>query len=55
MQCGEGERTIRRIRVAEVEYFKCREQGHKCRECPLWIKRKNEERAAYVTRPQKVQ
>jgi len=55
MQCGEGERTIRQIRVAEVECFECREQGHKCRKCPLWIKRKNEERAVHVARPQKAQ
>jgi len=34
MQCGVEERTIRSIRVV-VECFKCREKGHKCRECPL--------------------
>ena len=41
--------------VAEVECFECRKKGHKCRECLLWIRRKNEERAARVARPQKVQ
>jgi len=55
MQCGEGERTIRRMGVAEVECFECREKGHKCRECPLWIRRKNEERAACVAISQKAQ
>jgi len=47
MQYGEGERTIRRMGVVEVECFECREKGHKCREYPLWIRRKNEERAAH--------
>ena len=51
MQCGEGERMIRRMEVMEVECFKCREKGHKCRECPLWIRKKNEERAARVAMP----
>ena len=55
MQCGEGERMIRRMEVMEVECFKCWEKGHKCRECPLWIRKKNEERAARVIRPQKAQ
>jgi len=55
MQCGEGERTIRRMEVAEVECFECREKGHKCRKCPLWIRRKNEERVVHVARPQKAQ
>jgi len=35
MQCGVEERTIRRMEVAEVECFECREKGHKYRECPL--------------------
>jgi len=55
MQCGEGERTIRRMGVVEVEFFECGEKGHKCRECPLWIRRKNEERAVHVAIPQKAQ
>jgi len=38
MQCGIEERTIRSVRVV-VECFKCREEGHKCRECPLWERR----------------
>ena len=42
---------VRQIGVAEVECFECREKGHKYRKCPLWIKRKNEERAACVARP----
>jgi len=33
------ERTIRRQEVAVVECFKCREEGHKCRVCPLWKKK----------------
>ena len=41
--------------VVEVECFECGEKGHKCRECPLWIRRKNEERVARVAMPQKAQ
>ena len=52
IQCGVEERTIRKIRVVEVKYFKCGEKGHKCKECPLWMKK---EKAAYVARPQKAQ
>ena len=33
MQCGVREKMIRRIRAVEVEYYKCREIGHKCKEC----------------------
>jgi len=55
MQCRERERMIRQIKIAEVECFECRELGHKCRECPLWVKRKNEERAAHVAKLQKAQ
>jgi len=55
MQCGEGERTIRRMGIAKVECFECGEKGHKCRECPLWIRRKNEERVVHVAMPQKAQ
>jgi len=51
MQCGERERTIRRMGVVEVECFECGEKRHKCRECPLWIRKKNEERAARVAMP----
>jgi len=35
MQCKVEERMIRRVGVVEVECFKYRERGHKCRECPL--------------------
>jgi len=52
MQCGLEGRTIRRVGVIEVECFKCGEKGHKCKECPLWVKKK---RAVYMARPQKAQ
>jgi len=39
MQCGVEEKTIRSIRTLGVKCFRCREEGHKCRECPLWKKR----------------
>jgi len=60
MQCGVREKTIRRIGVVEIECYKCGEMGHKCKECPLWKKVKEEkkrvkERAARVAMPQKVQ
>jgi len=55
MQCGVEEKTIRSMRMSEMKCFRCGEKEHKCRECPLWIKRKNERRAAHVARPQKVQ
>ena len=43
------------MEVVEVECFECGEKEHKCRECPLWIRKKNEERAACVAMPQKAQ
>ena len=52
MQCREGERTIRSFRMSEVKCFRCGEEGHKCRKCPLWVKK---EKAACVARPQKAQ
>jgi len=41
-----------------VECYKYGEEGHKCRECPLWEKverRRVEKRVACVAMPQKVQ
>ena len=55
MQCGVEEKMIRGTRTVGVKCFKCGEEGHKCRECLLWIKRKNEERAAHVAKPRKAQ
>jgi len=53
MQYGVEERMIRRVGVVvEVKYFKCREKGHKCKECPLWVRK---EKVVHVARPQKVQ
>ena len=43
---------IRRVGEVEVECFKCGEKGHKCRECPLWVKK---EKVVCVVRLQKVQ
>jgi len=40
MQCGIEERVVRSMRTVAVRCFKCREEGHKCRECPLWVKQK---------------
>jgi len=51
MQCGVEEKTIRSMRIVGVKCFKCGEKGHKCREYPLWIKRKNEKKVVYVARP----
>jgi len=52
MQYGVEGKTIRSVRTVEVKCFKCGEKGHKCRECPLWVKK---EKAARVAMPQKVQ
>jgi len=30
------ERVVRSTRTVVVRCFKCGEEGHKCRECPLW-------------------
>ena len=58
MQCDMKERIIRKQEVVEVEYFKCGEKGHKCRECPLWKEEKKlqvAEEAVQVAIPQKAQ
>ena len=58
MQCEVKEKVIRRQEVVGVEYFKCRQRGHKYRECFLWEKvRKGrvEKKIAHVARPQKAQ
>jgi len=60
MQCGVSKKSIRRAGVVEVECYKCEEAGHKCRECPLWKKAKEEkrrveEKAMRIAKPQKVQ
>jgi len=52
MQCREEGRMIRRIGIVEVECFKCGKKEHKCKECPLWVKK---EKAVYVTKSQKAQ
>jgi len=35
MQCGVKERVVRDVRMEAVRCFKCEEEGHKCRRCPL--------------------
>jgi len=47
MQCGIEERAVRSMRTAVVKYFKCGEEGHKYRKCPLW-----EKKVKRVARPQ---
>jgi len=47
MQCGVEERVVRSMKTVAVKCFKCGEEGHKCRGCPLWVKK---ERAAHPTR-----
>jgi len=52
MQCGIEERVVRSVRAVVVKCFRCGVEGHKCRECPLWVKK---ERAARVAMSQKAQ
>ena len=40
MQCGVREKMIKRVGAVEVECYKCGEMEHKCREYPLWEKKK---------------
>jgi len=35
MQCKIEERVVKSIRTVAVRCFKCGEERHKCRECPL--------------------
>jgi len=49
MQCGVKEKTIRKVGVMEVKYYKCGEIGHKCRECLVWERK---ERVACVAKLQ---
>jgi len=39
MQCGVEERIVRSMKTVVVKCFKYGEEGHKCRECPLWEKK----------------
>jgi len=63
MQCGVEKRMIRKKEVIVVECLKCGEKWHKCKECPLWRKMKEEKRlrriveeeVVCVARPKKVQ
>jgi len=48
MQCRVEERTIRRQEVIVVECFKCKEKGHKYRECLEQRKMKEEKRLRRV-------
>jgi len=52
MQCGVEERVVRSMRTVAVKCFKCGEEGHKFRECSLWVKK---ERAVCMASPQKAQ
>jgi len=46
MQCGVEEKVVRSVRREVVRCFKCREEGHKYRECPL-----GEKKVKRVARP----
>jgi len=43
------ERVVRSMRTAAVKCFKCGEEEHKCKECPLW--RKKEKKVERVVCP----
>jgi len=49
MQCGMEGRIVRSMRTAAVKCFMCGEEGHKCREYPLW--RKKEKKVERVAHP----
>jgi len=53
MQCGAGGKTVKSVRTVGVKCFECRKEGHKCREYPVWIRRKKKEKAACVAMPRK--
>jgi len=58
IQCNIKERMIRKQETVKVECFRCREKGHKYRECPLWKGEKKlrvVEEAVHVAIPQKAQ
>ena len=58
MQCNVKEKMIRKQEIVKVKCFKCGEEGHKYRECPLWKGEKKlrvVEGAACVAMPPKVQ
>jgi len=39
MQCGIEEKVVRSVRIVVIRCFKCKEEGHKRKECPLWKKK----------------
>jgi len=58
IQCDVKERMIRKQETVRVEYFKCGEKGHKCREYSLWKGEKKlqvVEEMVCVVKPQKAQ
>jgi len=44
MQCGVEEKVVRSVRIVVIRCFKCKEEGHKHKECPL---QKKEYKAAH--------
>jgi len=58
IQCDMKEKMIKKQETVKVECFKCREKGHKYRECPFWKGEKKlqvVEEVACVAMPQKAQ